>query len=111
MGLYTFDNMNFSCIKTWSSPCNILPKENCSLNILKCVENLFTNEKETITKNYYIYFCSRYVGGTVVLDHSRFLLKLFLKQQRYIQNLIFLLMILSNDQKLPGANSRKKKNK
>ena len=70
MGLYTFDNMNFSCIKTWSSPCNILPKENCSLNILKCVENLFTNEKETITKNYYIYFCSRYVGGTDVLHHS-----------------------------------------
>ena len=70
MGLYTFDNMDFSCIKTWSSPCNILPKENCSLNILKCVENLFTNEKETITKNYYIYFCSRYVGGTVVLHHS-----------------------------------------
>ena len=79
MGLYTFNNIDFSCIKTWSSPCNILPKENCSLNILKCVETLFTNEKETITKNYYNYFIysfyvwSHNLGLTVVLDNSRFL--------------------------------------
>lgn len=61
MGLYTFGNniipvLNVFWRKTWSSPCNILPKENCTLNILKCVETLFTNEKETITKNYNHYF-------------------------------------------------------